>query len=137
MTGRCLCGEVAFEFEDPAAELEICHCSRCRRVTGSAFNAELRVPRAKFRWLRGEDRIACFDAPILRDPPPYRASFCRTCGSPLPSVFGDNPSVAIPAGLVEGDVPARAARHIWFAQRLSWLDLRALAALPTLDGDPP
>lgn len=136
MIGRCLCGAVAFEFESAGAEIELCHCSRCKRVSGSAFGAELRAPRAKFRWLRGEDRIAFWDAPILREPPPYRASFCRTCGSPLPSVFADNPTVAIPAGLVEGGVPARPARHIWFAQKASWLDLGALAALPTVNGDP-
>jgi len=136
MTGHCLCGSVAFEFEGPLGDVELCHCSRCRRVTGSAFSAEFRVPAERFRWLRGEDRIAAYDAPVLREPPAYRASFCRDCGSPLPSVFPGHPRVAIPAGLVEGAVPTRAARHIWFAQKLNWMDLRQLAALPVHAADP-
>jgi hypothetical protein len=136
MTGRCFCGGVAFEFEPPMTDIEICHCSRCQRATGSPFAAEFRVRAERFRWLRGEELISCFDAPILRDPPAYRRSFCTRCGSPLPAVFAGNPAVAIPTGLVEGRIPARAADHIWTSKMASWLDLRALASLPQHAADP-
>jgi hypothetical protein len=136
MIGRCFCGEVGFEFNGPMTDIELCHCSRCQRSSGSPFAAEFRVRAERFRWLRGEDRIACFDAPILREPPAYRHSFCRTCGSPLPSVFADNPVVAIPAGLVEGELPVRAMEHIWVSKRAHWLDFRALAELPQHREDP-
>ncbi len=130
MTGHCLCGAVVFEFEGPASEVDICHCSRCRRVTGSAFSTEFRVPAESFRWLRGADRIAVYDAPVLREPPAYRASFCSICGSTLPSVFPGQTRVAIPAGLIDDDVQTRAAKHIWISQKLGWLDLHELAGLP-------
>ena len=116
MTGQCFCGSVAFGFDGPTTDIEICHCSRCQRATGSAFAAEFRVRAEKFRWLRGEELISIFDAPILREPPSYRRSFCRTCGSAVPSVFAGNPVVTIPTGLVDGDVPVRAADHIWVAK---------------------
>ncbi len=137
MVGRCLCGGVTFEFHDPTTDIEICHCTRCQRVTGSAFAAEFRVRAENFRWLGGADLISFYDAPILRSPPAYRSSFCRTCGSPLPSVFAENPVVAIPAGLVAGDISARAADHIWIGKKASWLNLHEIGRLPEYDGDPP
>lgn len=87
MVGHCFCGQVAFEFHGPMTDIEICHCTRCQRVTSSAFAAQFYVRAESFRWLRGEDLISFWDAPILRDPPPYRSVFCRTCGSPVPAVF--------------------------------------------------
>jgi hypothetical protein len=51
--GACLCGEVAFEFDGPVLELELDHCSRCGKATGSAFASELQVASESFRWLRG------------------------------------------------------------------------------------
>lgn len=136
MTGQCFCGGVAFEFDGPMSDVEICHCARCQRATGSPFAAEFRVRRERFRWLRGEERIAFFDAPILREPPAYRRSFCRSCGAVVPAVFEGNPVVSIPAGLVDGALPVRAADHIWVSRQASWLDLRELAALPRFAGDP-
>jgi hypothetical protein len=136
MTGQCFCGSVAFEFDPPITHIEICHCSRCQRGSGSPFAAQFCVRAEKFRWLRGEELISFFDAPILREPPAYRRSFCKTCGSAVPAVFAGNPVVAIPTGLVDGDLPARAVDHIWMSKKANWLDLRELAALPQHAGDP-
>lgn len=136
MTGECFCGSVAFEFDTPITDIEMCHCSRCQRATGSPFAAEFLVRAEKFRWLRGENLICFFDAPILRDPPAYRRSFCRTCGSGVPSIFAGNPIVAIPTGLVEGHIPARAADHIWMSKKANWLNLRELGALPEFAANP-
>jgi hypothetical protein len=36
-TGHCLCGHCRFEFEAPDRDVNICHCSLCRRMTGTAF----------------------------------------------------------------------------------------------------
>jgi Glutathione-dependent formaldehyde-activating enzyme len=68
MTGQCFCGSVAFEFDRPVTDIELCHCSRCQRATGSPFAAQFRVRADKFRWLRGEELISFCDAPILREP---------------------------------------------------------------------
>jgi hypothetical protein len=136
MTGQCFCGSVAFEFDRPATNIELCHCSRCQRATGSPFAAEFKVRADKFRWLRGEDQISFCDAPILRDPPAYRRSFCKTCGSPVPTVFAGNPAVNVPTGLVDGDLAARALDHIWISKKANWLDLAELATLPQYAEDP-
>jgi len=65
MTGQCFCGSVAFEFEGPTRDTELCHCTRCQRATGSPFAAEFKVRADRFRWLRGEELISFCDAPVF------------------------------------------------------------------------
>jgi hypothetical protein len=137
MTGQCFCGGVAFEFEGPTTDIELCHCTRCQRATGSPFAAEFKVRADKFRWLRGEELISFFDAPLLRDPPAYRRSFCKICGSQVPTLFAGNSAANIPTGLVDGDIPARAVDHIWVSRKANWLNFRELGTIPQYDGDPP
>jgi hypothetical protein len=136
MKGQCLCGSVAFAFEGPLSDIQICHCTRCRRATGAAFAAEVRVRADGFRWLRGQNLISHFDAPVLRDPPAYRRSFCSRCGSAVPVVPEGESKVCIPTGLIDGAISARPAEHIWYAKRANWLNFAELDALPKFEGDP-
>ncbi len=137
MVGQCLCGGVAFEFDGPISSIELCHCSRCRRATGSAFAAEFYVHPASFRWVRGEDLISFYDAPILRTPPAYRISFCRTCGSQVPTVHEGSPAISVPAGLVQGELPARVSDHIFVGMKAPWWNANQIAKLPEYDAGPP
>ncbi len=43
--GSCLCGGVAFEFDDPPVRMYNCHCSRCRRAVSAAYQTVLRARR--------------------------------------------------------------------------------------------
>jgi hypothetical protein len=38
--------------------------------------------------------------------------------------------------MVEGDLPVRAANHIWTGKKASWLDLAELAQLPQYAANP-
>ncbi len=40
MHGQCLCGAVKFEILGPLPKLYQCHCSLCRKQSGSASNPE-------------------------------------------------------------------------------------------------
>lgn len=134
MKGQCLCGSVAFEFEGPLSNIQICHCTRCKRATGGPFSAEVRVPTEGFRWVRGENLISSFDAPILRDPPAFRKSFCVRCGSPVPDIFGEQAIIA--TGLIEDAFAARPVEHIWFGKKANWLNFAELDALPKHASEP-
>jgi hypothetical protein len=140
--GSCLCGAIRFEITKPAGPFELCHCTRCRKVTDSAFFAGLYVRGEDFRYVQGQDLITTYEAPILREPPPYRASFCSRCGSPVPPLTtrGRSGLLEIPAGLLDDDPGMKPDKHIfvehnapWFeiADRLPQLDLPGLIALRT------
>ncbi|WP_430640400.1 GFA family protein [Bradyrhizobium arachidis] len=61
--GSCLCGEVAFEVDGPFDCFVNCHCSRCRKATGTAHSCEVIVKASALRWLRGEASVVRFDLP--------------------------------------------------------------------------
>jgi hypothetical protein len=121
--GACLCGGVRFEIAKAVGPFEICHCSRCRKASGSAFAAFLGVEAADYRLLAGAELIQGYDAPILHAPPAYRSSFCRRCGSPVPSPDPHADWFEIPAGLLEGDPDLRPDKHIYVAHQAPWFEI--------------
>ncbi len=145
--GSCLCGGIRFEISKPAGPFELCHCTRCRKVTGSAFFSGLYVSFGDFRLVQGKELITTYEAPILRTPPAFRASFCSRCGSPVPNpdpepkkTRGRSGLLEIPAGLLDDDPGIRPDKHIfielnppWFeiADDLPQYDLPGLIALRT------
>lgn len=44
--GSCLCGEVTFEVDPPFHKMVHCHCSRCRKATGTGHATNLGRSRA-------------------------------------------------------------------------------------------
>jgi hypothetical protein len=121
--GSCLCGGVRFEIERAAGPFELCHCSRCRKSSGSAFNAGLGVRSRDFHLIEGRSLIASYDAPILRQPPPYRVFFCSRCGSPAPNPDPASDWFEIPAGLLDDDPGLRPDKHIFVEFNAPWAEI--------------
>jgi hypothetical protein len=120
VTGTCLCGGVVFAIDGVLSPMQYCHATRCRKASGSAFAAELVALASTFRWVRGEDFVTTYEAPLLREPPPYRRSFCRVCGSPLPVALEGTDFVVLHAGVLDGEPETRPFRHIFVAQQAPW-----------------
>ncbi len=121
--GGCLCGGVRFEIARAVGPFELCHCSRCRKASGSAFSALVGVRAADFRLVQGAELIERYDAPLREAPPPYRTCFCRRCGSPVPEPPPDAAWFEIPAGLLDGDPGRRPERHIYVEHRAPWFEI--------------
>lgn len=119
--GSCLCGGVRFEIDRAVGPFELCHCSRCRKVSGSAFVAGLGVRGEDFRLLSGAELIRTYEAPILERPPAYRTSFCSRCGSPVPGPISH--WFEIPAGLLDDDPDVRPDRHIFVERKSGWFEI--------------
>lgn len=117
--GSCLCGRVRFEVKRLHGPFELCHCARCRKVTGSAFAATVGALAEDFRLLSGAEAIRSITLPIREQPPAYRVSFCGDCGSALPE-----PPVSgyfeIPAGLLDDDPGLRPDKHIYVEHNAAW-----------------
>jgi hypothetical protein len=115
--------------------MQLCHARRCQKFTGSAFSPELAARAERFRWLRGEDNLTHYEAPLLREPPPLRRSFCRTCGSPMPGLQAETGFVILLAGVLDDDPGARPFRHIFTSHAPAW-DAPS-DALPRFEERPP
>lgn len=123
MQGACLCGGVRFEIDRAVGPFELCHCPRCRRVSGSAFVAGLGVRVDDFRLLAGRELIAHYEAPILEQPPAYRVAFCSRCGSPVPDPPDGASWFEVPAGLLDEAPGLAPDRHIFVECKSDWFEI--------------
>lgn len=120
MKGSCLCGGVVFEVAEVAGPFELCHCSRCRKASGTAHLAFLGVRREGYRVVRGRDLIRRYAAPLVAVPPPYTVFFCTRCGSTLPDPDPDGDWLEVPAGLLDEDPGHPPDRHIYVDCKAGW-----------------
>lgn len=118
--GSCLCGGVRFEIDEAAGPFEVCHCNRCRKVSGSIGLPAIGVLTRHYRVLTGESLIHSFEAPILHEPPAYRTCFCSVCGSPVPDPAPAGDWFEIPAGLFDDDPGIRPDKHIFVELLPAW-----------------
>ena len=115
--GSCLCGEVRYEFSGPAKVFQYCHCSRCRKFTGSAHAANIIIAPENFVWLSGEDSLGRFEHPEAKY---FATCFCQKCGSSLPWLVKNGRSVVIPAGTLDADPGIRPMHNIFWKNRVEW-----------------
>ena len=60
LAGKCLCGTVHYAVADAFLYAANCHCSNCRRTTGSAFKPFAGIERDKVRVTSGADRSRAY-----------------------------------------------------------------------------
>lgn len=117
--GSCLCGGVAYAVSLPFAQFVICHCSRCRKASGSSQAVNAAVLPGQFRWLRGKDEVQRFDLASARS---FSAAFCRQCGSQMPHETRSGRYVIVPAGSLDRDPGVTPVTHCYWESRAEWLE---------------
>jgi hypothetical protein len=115
--GSCLCGTVKFEVTPPFTGFRYCHCSRCRKASGSGHAANLFVPRTQFRWLSGEDAMKRYDA---RETQRFSVWFCTECGSRVPHHIRTREDMLIPAGALDVAPQMRPEINIFWDSKAAW-----------------
>jgi len=115
MRGKCLCGSVRFELSGVVPNLYQCHCSLCRKVTGSSANAALKVDLAQLTWSDGEDLVRKYESESG-----FKSHFCSLCGSPLPNLTANDSAWWVPVGLLEDDAELELGAHLFVGSRASW-----------------
>lgn len=115
--GSCLCGEVAYEISGNLGIFQYCHCSRCRKFTGSAHAANILVKLDQFCWTQGEDKLGRYEP---ADTKHFATSFCMRCGSSMPWQAKSGKAVIIPAGTLDGDPQIRPMQNIFCGSDAPW-----------------
>ena len=116
--GACLCGAVTFRVTGDFLGFQYCHCSRCRRFTGSAHAANLFARPDQLEFLGGADGVGTY---MLEGEPNFPTAFCTTCGSSMPAMSSTSKFWVVPAGSLAGDPGVRPARNIFWESRAPWL----------------
>jgi len=114
-SGSCLCGTVSFEVNGDFDNFYLCHCQHCQKDTGSAYSANLFSQSAKLVWRSGAGAVMSFTLPGTR----HNKSFCKLCGSALPSTQ-DAGLLVVPAGCLDTDISMAPTAHIFLSRKAPW-----------------
>lgn len=114
LAGRCYCGAVEYDVADEFLYAANCHCSNCRRVTGSAFKPFAGIEREKLRVTAGDDALMMFGEADAHD------THCARCGSLLYSVVRGGAYVHVAMGTLTHDPSIRPDHHIFVDSKAPW-----------------
>jgi hypothetical protein len=117
LAGKCFCGAVQYAVADEFVYAANCHCSNCRRTTGSAFKPFAGIERGKLRIVQGEDKLNIHGEETGND------THCGVCGSLLYSVVRDGAFVHVAMGTLVDDPAIRPARHIFVGSKAPWFTI--------------
>ncbi len=117
LKGSCLCGAVKYEVTGEATRFYHCHCSRCRKATGTGHASNMFLQPGELKWLQGEDQVRSFKLP---DAKRFTNTFCATCGGRLPRQAPGSDVVLIPAGSLDGEPPIKPQARIYTAWGARW-----------------
>jgi len=118
VNGSCLCGAVKYTISGEIVRFYHCHCSRCRKATGTGHASNLLAsPVGSINWTQGEELLGRYKVPEAER---FYNCFCKQCGSPMPRTVVELDGVLIPAGSLDDEPPVHPQGHIFWDSRTSW-----------------
>ncbi len=127
LRGSCYCGAIRYEVADEFSYAMNCHCSDCRRATGSAFKPFAGIDRVKVRVVAGADRALVFG-----DPKANHDVHCEVCGSLLFSVVNEGARAHVTLGTLVDEPKIRPSAHIFVGDKAPWFTITD--SLPQYEG---
>jgi len=114
LTGGCLCGAIRFEVTADPIATYYCHCSMCRRASGSMFQIGATVPIEGFEFVKGGPTA-------YESPPGSLRKFCGVCGSQLVNMVAKDPKlVEFQLGCLDDLENIKPELHMHTSSQASW-----------------
>jgi hypothetical protein len=108
-----------------------CHCSKCRKSSGTAFATNGFIRSLGLRITRGEESIRSYETA-----PGRSKHFCATCASPLFSSNAADPErLRLRLGILDSAIVERPMSHNFVSSKASWEEMDV--DLPRYDGHEP
>jgi hypothetical protein len=117
LNGECYCRAVRYAVPDTFEYALNCHCSGCRRTTGSAFKPFAGITRDQFRVTSGEDDLMIHGEAANHD------AHCRHCGSLLYSLVRGGAFVHVAMGTLVDSPSIRPTAHIFVGSKAPWFSI--------------
>lgn len=118
INGGCLCGSIRYVITDDLLYAGYCHCSECRRWTGSPFSASGGVRESEFALINGKTCLSSF-----KKGKNSTAYFCKNCSS---IVYGEVPEhnmIFVMLGTLEESPSLKPQFHIYTNSKLGWYQI--------------
>jgi hypothetical protein len=114
LQGACYCRTVQYAVADSFEYAMNCHCSNCRRTTGSAFKPFAGIARDKLRLTAGADALLVYGDETGNN------TLCKACGSLLYSVVREGKYVHVAMGTLIDAPTIRPTAHIFVGSKAPW-----------------
>lgn len=129
--GSCLCGSIQFQLNGGISAPIYCHCSRCRKATGSAYATNGFVNKSDLTVTDVAGTMTYYESSEGK-----RKYFCSKCGTPIYSSNSMKPDkLRIRLGVIDSDIIERPISHNFITSKANWEDLDA--ELPMYDRHEP
>lgn len=112
----CLCGAVSLRLPDRFDYMGNCHCSECRKFSGSDYASVGGLDGDKVEIAKGGDAIARFQKSEETS-----LAFCRHCGSSLFSQKRSSGKINLRLGVLDEAPSQRPGFHIFVGSKAPWL----------------
>lgn len=119
LKGSCLCGGVTIRVEGELEhQPEACHCTQCRKQSGSFLTA-VNVRKRRLT-IRGDEHVGWY-----RSSEKVERGFCTTCGSTIfwaPNME-DYEWIAVAMGLFDEPTGTRLSKHTFVGDKGDYYDI--------------
>ena len=116
LKGSCLCGSVRYTITGEVSDFGYCHCTSCRKASGTAHGANIGVYRQDLELSDPNQ----FSKEYESSPGKFRV-FCSHCGSPLFAYLKSNHDVVrIRLGTLDTPLGKTAKAHTFMDENPDW-----------------
>lgn len=122
--GSCHCGQVTYQADIDPEKVEVCHCTDCQTLSGSAFRVVVQAEPGSFKLLSGHPKTY---VKVAESGNKRVQAFCANCGTSLYAhALAGEPHIRPPiVGLRVGAIKQRAQlapkAQYWTRSRLPWV----------------
>lgn len=117
LQGGCLCGAVRYEVTGKPQRFYHCHCSRCRKSSGTGHATNLLLTDAQLVFTQGESLVRRYKIPEAER---FTRQFCGECGSAVARVVPELGGVIVPAGSLDSEIHMQPQARIYWDSRAEW-----------------
>ncbi len=112
----CLCKKVSLVIKGAITDIIHCHCSLCRKSSGTAFATNGFVKRSELEVASGQEWIKKFELKLGK-----KRHFCSNCASPLFSSNDQDPKrVRLRLGILDSKITERPISHNFVTSKADW-----------------
>ena len=117
--GSCHCGQITFRAEVDPDQIEICHCTDCQTLSGSAYRTIASAEEGTFELLSGALKKYAKSA---EDGSIRVQTFCPECGTPIYSSppAGESGYFGIRVGAIKQRNELAPTHQYWVRSAQSW-----------------
>ena len=126
-SGSCLCQSIRYRIETPFQMTVLCHCNRCKKITGGAFEALTLVEENTLTFTCGKELLTNYRISELSS-----KNFCSKCGTPIYNLHAKLPGKAlIHIGSLDDPTIVSPTVNIFCESMLPWVkDIGSLKSFP-------